>query len=153
SQMLLWTAAPQMTQINEVVGVCAYYVLHCFFNDTATTEIYTLSLHDALPILTGTMPARISRLSESPQRKVSRTTCAVPSVGCPANGISNDGVKMRTRAVAAVDGRMNVVSERLNCSASDCIVVSSKFEPSSNTASGLPLKTSSRANTFRILNR
>src|SRR2546430_17474269 len=24
-----------------------------FFNDTATTEIYTLSLHDALPILRG----------------------------------------------------------------------------------------------------
>ena len=24
-----------------------------FFNDTATTEIYTLSLHDALPILPG----------------------------------------------------------------------------------------------------
>ena len=23
---------------------------HFFFNDTATTEIYTLSLHDALPI-------------------------------------------------------------------------------------------------------
>src|SRR3712207_7929218 len=28
-----------------------------FFNDTATTEIYTLSLHDALPILTRA-PAR-----------------------------------------------------------------------------------------------
>src|SRR3970282_2919530 len=28
--------------------------LHCFFfNDTATTEIYTLSLHDALPIYRG----------------------------------------------------------------------------------------------------
>ena len=28
------------------------YFLFCFFfNDTATTEIYTLSLHDALPIL------------------------------------------------------------------------------------------------------
>src|SRR2546421_7543418 len=25
-----------------------------FFNDTATTEIYTLSLHDALPIYSGT---------------------------------------------------------------------------------------------------
>src|SRR3712207_9345125 len=25
--------------------------LYFFFNDTATTEIYTLSLHDALPIL------------------------------------------------------------------------------------------------------
>src|SRR5258707_13051968 len=28
----------------------SYYILF-FFNDTATTEIYTLSLHDALPIL------------------------------------------------------------------------------------------------------
>src|SRR5438067_7938802 len=32
---------------------CAWYVKYYFFffNDTATTEIYTLSLHDALPIL------------------------------------------------------------------------------------------------------
>src|SRR6266481_10066862 len=29
------------------------HFLFFFFNDTATTEIYTLSLHDALPILTG----------------------------------------------------------------------------------------------------
>src|SRR3712207_8807925 len=29
----------------------------CFFNDTATTEIYTLSLHDALPILALTKKA------------------------------------------------------------------------------------------------
>src|SRR3712207_9173595 len=28
-------------------------MLFFFFNDTATTEIYTLSLHDALPIFTG----------------------------------------------------------------------------------------------------
>src|SRR5258708_28223662 len=28
------------------------YCLFFFFNDTATTEIYTLSLHDALPIYT-----------------------------------------------------------------------------------------------------
>src|SRR5256885_11714898 len=27
------------------------YISFFFFNDTATTEIYTLSLHDALPIL------------------------------------------------------------------------------------------------------
>src|SRR6266496_6328077 len=31
--------------------ICGLYVFF-FFNDTATTEIYTLSLHDALPILT-----------------------------------------------------------------------------------------------------
>src|SRR3712207_7150431 len=29
-----------------------------FFNDTATTEIYTLSLHDALPILPGSAHAQ-----------------------------------------------------------------------------------------------
>src|SRR3712207_8426122 len=35
-----------------------------FFNDTATTEIYTLSLHDALPISTqpaGPLPPRLYR--------------------------------------------------------------------------------------------
>src|SRR3712207_9458437 len=32
--------------------MCRYmYLFFFFFNDTATTEIYTLSLHDALPIL------------------------------------------------------------------------------------------------------
>src|ERR1039457_1106966 len=30
--------------------VCFSFVIFFFFNDTATTEIYTLSLHDALPI-------------------------------------------------------------------------------------------------------
>src|SRR5256885_14961604 len=33
----------------SVIGVFPYYFFF-FFNDTATTEIYTLSLHDALPI-------------------------------------------------------------------------------------------------------
>src|SRR2546430_17737307 len=39
-----------------------YLVIYIFFffNDTATTEIYTLSLHDALPIFT-------PRLAESPR--------------------------------------------------------------------------------------
>src|ERR1022692_1555740 len=33
-----------------------------FFNDTATTEIYTLSLHDALPILATTATMRSSTM-------------------------------------------------------------------------------------------
>ena len=32
------------------VAESAVYYFVFFFNDTATTEIYTLSLHDALPI-------------------------------------------------------------------------------------------------------
>src|SRR2546430_8499846 len=35
------------------------FPLFFFFNDTATTEIYTLSLHDALPILTGSARRRV----------------------------------------------------------------------------------------------
>src|SRR2546422_4758540 len=40
-----------------------------FFNDTATTEIYTLSLHDALPILTAAPPGRscTTRRTSMPQ--------------------------------------------------------------------------------------
>ena len=42
--------------VSYVLGVgCELYVFlfFFFFNDTATTEIYTLSLHDALPISQG----------------------------------------------------------------------------------------------------
>src|ERR1039457_7703138 len=39
-----------------------------FFKDTATTEIYTLSLHDALPIWNETAPGR-PRLARRPQRR------------------------------------------------------------------------------------
>src|SRR2546430_16587385 len=38
-----------------------------FFNDTATTEIYTLSLHDALPILRARAPPGAERLVARPQ--------------------------------------------------------------------------------------
>src|SRR5258708_3481725 len=39
--------APEWNQTGAAI------VAGFFFNDTATTEIYTLSLHDALPILSG----------------------------------------------------------------------------------------------------
>src|SRR3712207_7803205 len=38
-----------------------------FFNDTATTEIYTLSLHDALPIFNAD---EIDRTGEIPQKNI-----------------------------------------------------------------------------------
>src|SRR3712207_7959604 len=41
-----------------------------FFNDTATTEIYTLSLHDALPI---------SKSSQIPDAPIARIGCSRPS--------------------------------------------------------------------------
>src|SRR2546427_12309267 len=41
----------------RLFGFCVFF----FFNDTATTEIYTLSLHDALPILWIGRSPRIAR--------------------------------------------------------------------------------------------
>src|SRR2546429_6092481 len=39
-----------------------------FFNDTATTEIYTLSLHDALPISRARDPASVSERHHRPHQ-------------------------------------------------------------------------------------
>src|SRR3989442_3399794 len=52
-----------------------------FFNDTATTEIYTLSLHDALPICCWTPDccmlisslSRAGRLARKPDRRARRS--------------------------------------------------------------------------------
>src|SRR2546422_8063089 len=50
-----------------VVLCCTFF----FFNDTATTEIYTLSLHDALPILERVAEPFLERFtSEMRARKV-----------------------------------------------------------------------------------
>src|SRR3712207_9501223 len=54
--------------------VSACYVFF-FFNDTATTEIYTLSLHDALPISS----RRASRSRPAPRRSTPRGTTGWPS--------------------------------------------------------------------------
>src|SRR5574337_2017229 len=40
------------------------FLFFFFFNDTATTEIYTLSLHDALPISAAAWPRRRRRKTE-----------------------------------------------------------------------------------------
>src|SRR3989454_2458061 len=37
--------------LRAIIYTLSFAIVFFFFNDTATTEIYTLSLHDALPIL------------------------------------------------------------------------------------------------------
>src|SRR5947199_8477213 len=49
-----------------------------FFNDTATTEIYTLSLHDALPISpasAGGAPRSSTRATSSPAARTGSDPC------------------------------------------------------------------------------
>src|SRR3982751_6975250 len=51
-------------------------VFFFFFNDTATTEIYTLSLHDALPIChhSSDHPRQIHKRFDQPARKDRKST-------------------------------------------------------------------------------
>src|SRR2546430_5866362 len=51
---------------NVRVSIIFYFFF--FFNDTATTEIYTLSLHDALPILAVRVGEGIAHIVQDPHR-------------------------------------------------------------------------------------
>src|SRR3989304_2505041 len=44
----MWTCTNE--NVDDYLTVSSTPLVFFFFNDTATTEIYTLSLHDALPI-------------------------------------------------------------------------------------------------------
>src|ERR1035437_11196509 len=50
-----------------------FYLSRFFFNDTATTEIYTLSLHDALPICSRRRRSQSWCNSPSPSIRICRT--------------------------------------------------------------------------------
>src|SRR5256885_15697250 len=58
-----------------------------FFNDTATTEIYTLSLHDALPIFSSAHSCNCSSTPSSSQnaRNASASCGPVGRFWCAAN--------------------------------------------------------------------
>src|SRR2546421_285985 len=59
-----------------------YFSFFFFFNDTATTEIYTLSLHDALPISTSSVSAKGH--SSSTHCSLQRKLAAIAS--CSSSG-------------------------------------------------------------------
>src|SRR3989442_6415627 len=64
-----------------------------FFNDTATTEIYTLSLHDALPISISTL--RTAKLpSENSSRRVLTTTSLLPSTDRKSTRLNSSHVRI-----------------------------------------------------------
>src|SRR3712207_7552117 len=57
-----------------------------FFNDTATTEIYTLSLHDALPISPQKWGGRLSAAAPGPPRpSLAQAPRSSPQVAIPAS--------------------------------------------------------------------
>src|SRR5258708_39099116 len=63
-----------------------------FFNDTATTEIYTLSLHDALPILSSSfLPSRrAASLRQSTKSRESVCESNVSSSGSSSGWVRSE---------------------------------------------------------------
>src|SRR6267154_6217048 len=99
----------------------AIYLFFFFFNDTATTEIYTLSLHDALPIFPAFVSATVAAseaVTELPPQPLavdfvfggtSRCGCALAVVGRmtelakPAPKVAMPPMKRRRPSEAGAD--------------------------------------------------
>src|SRR2546429_7695076 len=75
-------------------------LLFFFFNDTATTEIYTLSLHDALPISTA---PRVS----------STATCTSASSSPKRGPIRRDGRQRSEEHTSELQSRLHLVCRLL----------------------------------------
>src|SRR2546427_13040573 len=74
-----------------------------FFNDTATTEIYTLSLHDALPISRGT-PSRRSPIAARRGR--------IPMAGGPAKA---EAIRITDRKSTRLNSSHSQISYAVFC--------------------------------------
>src|SRR3712207_9086349 len=64
-----------------VAGGCVCF----FFNDTATTEIYTLSLHDALPISATARRWSTRAWAARTRARSTRTSCARARAPCSSS--------------------------------------------------------------------
>src|SRR2546428_2103015 len=79
-----------------------------FFNDTATTEIYTLSLHDALPICTSRWSSRKAAIASTP-----RPTRA-PRVSCSDDGSTPSQQLTRAARVDRKSTRLNSSHDQIS---------------------------------------
>src|SRR2546421_11052967 len=79
--------------------ICLRAYLFFFFNDTATTEIYTLSLHDALPIFSNLkLLRRITRTENILHRNFTRRQVAIQN-----RVASNIGISQSTFSVKVLN--------------------------------------------------
>src|SRR2546430_12189106 len=93
------------------------FLFFFFFNDTATTEIYTLSLHDALPICCWPDAPKKSRRrcrgpsgNTSARRRASRCKC-----GRPANPRESRRPRRRDRKSTRLNSSHSQISYAVFC--------------------------------------
>src|SRR3712207_9362061 len=86
-----------------IIMSCQYTIsIFFFFNDTATTEIYTLSLHDALPISAVTI-----RLFSTAELKVTCAASCTELLLDATMDCSAPGWRMPTRSQDRKSTRLN----------------------------------------------
>src|SRR5436309_8907128 len=76
-----------------------------FFNDPATTEIYTLSLHDALPISNRSTPVFLAHGTEDP--------VVLPALGEEARRLQDHGILRSEEHTSELQSRENLVCRLL----------------------------------------
>src|SRR5258708_17481469 len=81
-----------------------------FFNDTATTEIYTLSLHDALPILS---PADIAATAAAPTEEAPLEFALVDELH--ETGTVSDSLWPRDRKSTRLNSSHQIISYAVFC--------------------------------------
>src|SRR2546421_10429663 len=98
-------------------SLCVFFF---FFNDTATTEIYTLSLHDALPISRDcdrASPSAASPASPSVWRTVRSSSCrSAPSTtqSCATQSSAPRTSGCRTRRTDRKSTRLNSSHDQIS---------------------------------------
>src|SRR2546426_4571827 len=89
---------------------CTQLFIFFFFNDTATTEIYTLSLHDALPIsLSRTARDRLPHRSEFGRKD------EAPDARVPSSHETKQGEPGRDRKSTRLNSSHLVISYAVFC--------------------------------------
>src|SRR5256885_13638029 len=86
-----------------------YCIYFFFFNDTATTEIYTLSLHDALPIYsssTALSSCEVRAVFTDTQPRCSAPATVPPDAGSPPS-LRISASSSRAATPHSVEWRMN----------------------------------------------
>src|SRR2546429_814736 len=82
-----------------------------FFNDTATTEIYTLSLHDALPISAAQTQYTKATLDHCTGPSLGKATELSAEIGRPPSSSSND--KRSEEHTSELQSRLHLVCRLL----------------------------------------
>src|SRR3712207_7205139 len=86
-----------------------------FFNDTATTEIYTLSLHDALPISRSWLGLLAATPRPSASHSTQRVSSAPPSIGGIRNQPNSKSDSSRDRKSTRLNSSHANISYAVFC--------------------------------------